>query len=160
MFRNILVAVDGSAHAKRALEEAIDLARATGGSLTVVTVVPELSAWVLGGAGMPPPVDLVRLHEDLVRDYGRMLEEEAASVPDDVQSRSLLLEGRPAEAIVRQTRAGGHDLVVMGSRGRGELRSLVLGSVSHEVLHTSRVPVLVVRAPEDEPARGPERTVS
>jgi nucleotide-binding universal stress UspA family protein len=161
MFRNILVATDGSAHAERALEEAIDLARATGGSLTLVTVVPELSAWIIVGPfGVPPPVDLVRLHEELVTHYRQMLEAEAARVPEDVRSMSLLLEGRPAEAIVMQTRAGGHDLVVMGSRGRGELGSLLLGSVSHEVLHTSRVAVLIVHAPDDESAQDPKRTVT
>ena len=159
MFRSILVATDGSAHAKRALEEAIDLARASGGALTLVTVVPEFSPWVLGAVGVPPPVDLAQLHDELVRNYRQMLEQEAAKVPDDVHSTSLLLEGRPPEAIVMQTRAAGHDLVVMGSRGRGELRALVLGSVSHEVLHTSRVPVLIVHVPEEEPAQGAGQTI-
>jgi nucleotide-binding universal stress UspA family protein len=159
MFRSILVATDGSAHAKRGLEEAIDLARASGGALTLVTVVPEFSPWVLGAVGVPPPVDLARLRDELVRNYRQMLEQEAAKVPDDVHSTSLLLEGRPPEAIVMQTRAAGHDLVVMGSRGRGELRALLLGSVSHEVLHTSRVPVLIVHVPEEEPAQGEGQTI-
>jgi nucleotide-binding universal stress UspA family protein len=159
MFRSILVAMDGSAHAKRALQEAIDLARASGGALTLVTVVPEFSPWVLGAVGTPPPVDLARLHDELVRNYRQMLEQEAAKVPDDVHSTSLLLEGRPPEAIVMRTRAAGHDLVVMGSRGRGELRALLLGSVSHEVLHTSRVPVLIVHMPEEEPAQGAGQTI-
>jgi nucleotide-binding universal stress UspA family protein len=151
--------MDGSAHAKRALQEAIDLARASGGALTLVTVVPEFSPWVLGAVGTPPPVDLARLHDELVRNYRQMLEQEAAKVPDDVHSTSLLLEGRPPEAIVMRTRAAGHDLVVMGSRGRGELRALLLGSVSHEVLHTSRVPVLIVHMPEEEPAQGAGQTI-
>jgi nucleotide-binding universal stress UspA family protein len=150
VFRDILVAVDGSAHADRALEEAIDLARLSGGSLTLVTVVPELSTWFLAaGTGLPPPVDLAQLRDDLLREYGQMLEQAEARVPDGVRSTALVLEGRVGEAIVRQVRAGGHDLVAMGSRGRGELRSMVLGSVSHQVLHDSPVPVLIVHLTED-----------
>lgn len=156
MFRHILVAVDGSPHADRALEEAVDLARLGGGSLTLVTVAPELSGWFpVPGAGLPPPVnpaaggplpaDLTHLRQDLVEAHRHMLEQAETNVPADVRSTALVLVGRPGEAIVRQVRAGKHDLVVMGSRGRGELRSMVLGSVSHEVLHDSPVPVLIAR---------------
>jgi nucleotide-binding universal stress UspA family protein len=122
----------------------------SGGSLTLVTVVPELSTWFLAaGTGLPPPVDLAQLRDDLLREYGQMLEQAEARVPDGVRSTALVLEGRVGEAIVRQVRAGGHDLVAMGSRGRGELRSMVLGSVSHQVLHDSPVPVLIVHLTED-----------
>ncbi|MGZ4188115.1 MAG: universal stress protein [Solirubrobacteraceae bacterium] len=58
-----------------------------------------------------------------------------------MRSTALAPEGRVGETILRQLRTGGHDLVAMGSRGRGELRSMVLGSVSHQVLHASPVPV-------------------
>lgn len=161
MFRDILVAVDGSAHADRALEEAIDLARSSGGSLTLVTVAPRLSAWFLGaGAGLPPPVnpaagvplpvDLAQLREDLSREHRQILDQAAARVPDSLRSTGVVLEGRVGEVIVGQVRAGGHDLVAMGSRGRGELRSMVLGSVSHQVLHSSPVPVLIVHLNEDQ----------
>jgi nucleotide-binding universal stress UspA family protein len=150
VFREILVAVDGSAHAERALEEAIDLARLSDGSLTLVTVAPELSGWFFAsGAGLPPVVDLAELHEDLIREHRRMLEQTETRVPSDVRSTALVLEGRVGETILRQLRTGGHDLVAMGSRGRGELRSMVLGSVSHQVLHDSPVPVLIVHVRED-----------
>src|SRR2546423_3597821 len=143
MFRDMLVAVDGSSHAERALSEAIVLARQSEGSLTLVTVVPELTTWAVG-AGFTPAVDYQPLHDDLEREYREMLDAAQAKIPPEVPSRAVLLEGRPGQAIVSEAKSGSHDLVVMGSRGRGELRSMVLGSVSEEVLHASPVPVLVV----------------
>ena len=153
MFRNVLVAVDGSPHAQGALEEAIDLTRSSGGRLTIATVVPELTNWVMGAAGgMAPPPDLQQLRQAVGDEYRRILDKAAASVPDDVAMSSVLLEGRPSGALATQIRDGRHDLVAMGSRGLGEFRSLLLGSVSHELLQTSPVPVLVVHLPTDEQA--------
>jgi Universal stress protein family len=53
-------------------------------------------------------------------------------------------------AVIRQVAQGHHDLVVMGSRGRGAVRSTLLGSVSHFVLHQSPVPVLIVHAEQSQ----------
>src|ERR671937_1814913 len=136
MFKKILVATDGSDHAQRALSEAIDLARQADGSLTVAAVVPAPTSWALGG-GFALATDYDTIQRDLENAYREMLDAEYAKVPDEVPSGSVLLDGRPAQAIVGEVRSGGHDLVVIGSRGRGELKSLMLGSVSQEVLHAS-----------------------
>ncbi|SRR5581483_7697845 len=147
MFRNLLVAIDGSEHAERALAEAADLAKDTGASLTVATVVPELSSWALAGP-FAAPLDFAAVHRDLDSAYRQMLDDALAKVPDELHPQPVLLEGRPAQAIIDQVRSGGHDLVVVGSRGRSGVASALLGSVSREVLHGSPVPVLVVHLPD------------
>ena len=149
MFKNVLVAIDGSAHAKRALAESVDLVQGNGGSLTLVAVSPGLSPWMLGPGGMAPPENLGALQKEIAHEVRGLLDQAAATVPDEVSTQTVLLEGPPAKAIVSQARQGGHDLIAMGSRGRGEITSMVLGSTSHAVLHESPVPVLVVHLPDD-----------
>jgi nucleotide-binding universal stress UspA family protein len=145
VFRRILVAVDGSAHAESALSQAIDLALATGGRITVLTVVPDhAGAWGLAGAYWAP-VSLAAVAGDAERACERMLDDAVARIPPDVPVTKLVRSGPAAEAILDEAGGGCHDLVVMGSRGQGELRSRLLGSVSRAVLHGSPVPVLVVR---------------
>ncbi len=75
-----------------------------------------------------------------------ILREAVERVPDRV-SVSTVLSSEPVRlALIHQITNGHHDLVVMGSRGRGALRSVLLGSVSHYVLHHSPVPVLIAHA--------------
>jgi nucleotide-binding universal stress UspA family protein len=145
MFRNLLVAIDGSEHSARALDEAVDLAQCAHASLTVMTSVPDISPWVLGGAGgYAGGIDIRALELSAEREYLAMLDAATDALAADVPVTKVVGHGPPAAAIVEQVRHGGHDLVVMGSRGRGDVRSLLLGSVSHAVLHTSPVAVLIV----------------
>jgi nucleotide-binding universal stress UspA family protein len=152
VFRRLLVAVDGSEQAGRALQEAIGLTWTTSAQLTVIAVAPEPTGWGSVGGGMDgfsAPVDLVEVDEQLRHQYEGVLQDAMSHVPPMMAATALLRRGSPGPAIVAEARSGGHDLVVMGSRGRGELRSLFLGSVSHHVLHASPVPVLVVPACAD-----------
>jgi nucleotide-binding universal stress UspA family protein len=145
MFRRILVATDGSAHADRAVDEAIDLAQLSNAQLTVMTVVPEPMTWMLTD-GYGASIDGLEFSGQLEREFTRMLRATVDRVPDDLPVTTVVKHGAPGPAILGQICDGDQDLVVIGSRGRGELRSLVLGSVSHRVLQASAVPVLVVHA--------------
>jgi nucleotide-binding universal stress UspA family protein len=110
-----------------------------------MTSVPDISPWVLGGvSGYAGAIDIQALEQDAEREYIAMLDATIDALPPDLPVTRVLCHGRPADAIVDQVKGGGHDLVVIGSRGRGEVRSLILGSVSHQVLHTSPAAVLVV----------------
>jgi nucleotide-binding universal stress UspA family protein len=158
MFHNILVAVDGSPDADLALEHAIDLAGSQHSKLTLITAVVPFPATVyLGMNGLLPPMST-----DPCTDAQNVIRAAAKRVPDDQPVTTVLSEDPIRMAILRQVKEGRHDLVVMGSRGRGALRSAALGSVSHYVLNHSPAPVLIVHAlqrprPEHELAAADDR---
>ncbi len=151
MFHNILVAVDGSPDAEQALREAIDLAESEGTRLTLITAVSQLpsTAYVAAGEAVAQLLDDARVEAKAILRHAR------ERVPDGVPVTAVLSEQPIRSALIRQIKDGHHDLVVMGSRGRGAVRAALLGSVSHYVLHHSPVPVLIVHADRAREARFP-----
>jgi nucleotide-binding universal stress UspA family protein len=142
MFTNLLVAIDGSAHAQRALDHAIDLAQPHSSKLTIITCVPEPSAWTIAG-GAYAGIDYTRLQHDLDHEHQQLLDQAAATTPDTLPTTTILAHGHPAQQILHHAHAGHHDLIIMGSRGRDGMRSLILGSTSHQVLNASPHAVLI-----------------
>ena len=69
--------------------------------------------------------------------------EEVGEIPGEYESEYL--EGSPAETILSDAETHNADLIIMGTRGRGEMRSLLLGSQSHKVLSEASCPVMLVR---------------
>ncbi len=137
MFRKILVAVDGSRHSSRALEFADDLSQRYKTPLLVLHAFPHVS-------------DLLGTPQ-----YERMLEARAmigeqllASARAQLSARepieTQLIEGPPAPAILRVAVEESCDLIVIGSRGHGQLVGILLGSVSSVVAQRAVCPVLIV----------------
>jgi nucleotide-binding universal stress UspA family protein len=152
LYREILVAVDGSRESQRALAHAAALARDEHARLTLVTVIAPVTV---------SPVPTLT-SAACVRDaYAEVLADARDSVPDDVGVTTILIDGSPAREIVRLAKTGRFDLVVMGTHGRGRLAGALLGSVSREVLHCARMPVLLLPtkcAGERAATADPQRT--
>ena len=112
----------------------------------------KVPATAYGAIGAP----VAQLLEDAHVEAEAILRRARECVPDGVSVTAVLSEQPIRAALSRQIADGHHDLVVMGSRGRGAVRATLLGSVSHYVLHHSHVPVLIVRADRSREARLPE----
>jgi nucleotide-binding universal stress UspA family protein len=143
VFHNILVAIDGSATAQRALEHAIELAEALHARLTIVTVTAEVPGFA-AGAG----VDLGALEQAAEDETTKRLRAACDLVPESVSVTTIMRHGNAAHEILAVAKEGTYDLIVMGSRGRGRLASNVLGSTTADVHFGTTLPMLVIH-PED-----------
>lgn len=123
------------------------MAQANNGRLTVMAVVLDANVWALN-FGYEAGFDGNDVSDQIERDYP--VSAAASTVPDDVPVIKVLKHGTAGAEIVDVAGAGHHDMIVMGSRGRGELRSLLLGSVSHRVVQSSPVPVLLVHVTAEQ----------
>ena len=146
MFHNILVAVDGSADAEQALTQAIDLAQSEHSRLTLLTSVQKPAATV--NIGLSGEV-YAQMDADAHARAEAVLRRERDRVPDDLPVTTIVTDQPIRAALIKQIKHGRHDLIAMGSRGRGAVRATLLGSVSHYVLHHSPIPVLIVHAERD-----------
>lgn len=139
MFQNILVAYDGSPHSERALATALELAKCTEGHVTLLNAYDKVPDY-LGEPNFQETLD-----RTVVAARDKML-----IVLEQVREHGLtasmnVLEGPPADAILRVAETEKHDLIVMGSRGLGLFQELLLGSVSERVVRHAKIPVLIVR---------------
>lgn len=147
----LLVAVDGSEPSDAALDHALALAAATGGSVTAVHAVdPTVYAAAGGDPGGGPDERADRFvaeGEDEAEERARRLLDEAAdtAAADGLSIETEMVHGDPREAIPEFAAAEGYDGVVVGHRGLSERRERVLGSVAKSFVERSTVPVTVVR---------------
>jgi nucleotide-binding universal stress UspA family protein len=143
LFHHILVAVDGSPDAEQALVQAIDLAASQHAALTLFSSTPELPA--VAYASVSGDI-AVKLADSAEQETEKILKQAVERVPEGVSVRSVLSNEPVRTALLGEIDSGSHDLVIMGSRGRGSMRAMLLGSVSHYILNHSSVPVMIVHA--------------
>jgi nucleotide-binding universal stress UspA family protein len=139
MFKVIIWASDGSEHSGRALQYARELAQETSARLVAVHV----KEMTVGRAGGYP----VQLDEEEVE---RKIQEEVKTLSDAGINASYeqrdTTAGGAAHALADAAKDHGADLIVMGTRGQGPISGLLLGSVTHRLLHVASCPVLAVPA--------------
>ena len=155
----VLVALDGSDESHEAQRLAAGLAHETGARLLLVCVAD--TRWTHG----PEEVAYAEPDRAALREkVDQYLADSASRLPPGIPFDTSRLEGEPATEILKATERWGADLVAMGTRGRGRLGGLLLGSTAQEVLHGAKCPVLVVpratvhtrpRVPESAPEPSP-----
>jgi nucleotide-binding universal stress UspA family protein len=147
MFKHILMPTDGSEHSERAIERGIELAKLCGARVTGIHVMQDYRM-LIGPEGLAPS-ELDQGMEERERERAASFlafvqkTADAAGVPCD----TVIAQGpQPYDAIVDAANERGCDLIVMTSRYRKGLVSLLLGSEASRVLHRSSIPVLTFRA--------------
>ena len=138
MMKNILVPVDGSEGADRAIEKAVMLAQTCGAKLNFLYVA-NINQLAINAVLSDAILDSVTKAGNVILD--RALE----MVPAGVTKESFSDTGSPAVVILDFAETNDIDLIVMGSRGLGVVKGVLLGSVSQYVVEQSKCPVLVVK---------------
>ena len=139
--KKLLVPVDGSATAVRALRHAIEMARAAGDiKILAVNVQQAMDHWYVGGLLNPEAMAHLRqTGEAQVGEARQVLD--ASRLTYEIR----LLYGHPAEVIVRVARDESCLGIVMGTRGLGGLENIFLGSTAYKVIQLAEVPVTLVK---------------
>jgi nucleotide-binding universal stress UspA family protein len=142
MFKNLVVALDGSACSARALELALALAKAEGSNLAVCSVAEPLPVY-------PPAAPSLMAEQALaeVRGHAQEVVDDAVSKAGaaGITTEGRVLIGDPVYEIVGYSAKKAADGIVMGTHGRSGLKRLFMGSVAEGILRCSPVPVLTVR---------------
>jgi nucleotide-binding universal stress UspA family protein len=143
MYKNILIATDGSELAGKAVQHGMALAKAIGAKVTAVTVTKSFRVFTLE----------MSVVENTSAEYQKRMQASTAkileAVADQAKAAGVVCEtiqtehDHPYKAIIDTARSKGCDLIVMASHGRHGIAALVLGSETVKVLTHSNIPVLV-----------------
>ena len=137
MFKRILVAVDGSPKSEKTITIALDLAERYDSSVTIVHV-REYERYEGTDVDMGPPIPADELVDQVVARF----REKGIQTSGEIRRVS---SGDTPQQIVEAAEAADAELIVLGSRGMSEFKSLLLGGVANKVVQHATCPVLLVR---------------
>ncbi|WP_320175259.1 universal stress protein [Maridesulfovibrio sp.] len=139
IFKKILIPVDDSKHSENAISYGASLAEMSGGKLIVL----HCHRPVPTGLGEP---NFQKAIDNATRESYAILEQKTAFLKDkNINHEEKIIGGSTAKAIKTVADTEKCDLIIMGSKGKSDLEGLVIGSVTHKVLHTAEIPVLVIK---------------
>jgi nucleotide-binding universal stress UspA family protein len=148
VIKKILVAIDGSEHAAHALNYALDLAENYSSTVAIINVYHRVYIPYSSDFDMPTMELSDELTKAEKKQHQKFLSEtlkKAKKKKPTLKISTILEEGRPADKIIETAKEGDFDLVVIGSRGLGGIKQLLLGSVSDRVADQAPCPVLIIR---------------
>lgn len=141
MIKKILVPIDDSDHARKAVDFALDFALKYKATVYLIHVISPLPSTIA-------EADVLQKMEDNQRQFAKEILEEAVRqvMKKGVGNfQSTMLYGDPAQGIIEFARRNGVDMIVMGSRGAGGVETLLLGSVSNKVCHMADCTCVTVK---------------
>lgn len=138
MFNNILVPVDGSETSDRAIDKAIEIAKACGAKLSFLYVA-NINQLAINACLSDAILSAVAKAGDVI------LERALEKVPAGIEKEAFSETGSPAVVILDHLEDHPTDMVVMGSRGLGVVKGVLLGSVSQYVVEQAKCAVMVVK---------------
>lgn len=142
LYEKILIATDGSEYTKNAVDYGIDLAKNTGAKLLTIFVVDTAAfASIPMDAAWESMYELLRQEGDAAIKY--VIDKAKA---EGVEAEGNLIEGHPADEIIKYSEKNSVSLIIMGTLGKSGLDRFLLGSVAEKVVRNSKIPVLVVHA--------------
>jgi len=148
--KKILLAMDGSESSFRASRYAIGLAKVVGSEITLVHVLDNIRQ---GGAiglqarfgNIRPLTGFFKASENAARKWTKRVEREAENSGVKLSTKIVLDQSSKAEEILKYAKKSKADLIILGTRGFGRLRTLIIGSVANAVLGNVKCPVLIVK---------------
>lgn len=144
-YKRIMVATDGSRPARKAIESGIGIAKLSGAKIYAVYVVVPTTHSARDFGWEKAAMEHFRNEGKRATGF---VEETAKAA--DIEVESVLLEGHPADEIVKFAEQNDIEMIVMGTLGKTGLDRFLLGSVAENVVRHSKIPVLVVRGENSE----------